>query len=205
MEGLGPFTNFCFSLLHTFYESFYYLQITWVVPLPSNSGKWRFIGISESPTKHEIILVVTITGKGDNPTYHHVWKSLYDKHLTLVLARPGHSRVMVGTLEDECMKSMKWMKWAIQPSMMDEMIICFASCLSSVYMIFHHIFHHTWYSIIFSIIFSGHFSSIYTHFYTYLYNANPSLYFPQKKTIGILHLSPWKLTWHAGKFPAFSS
>ena len=29
----------------------------------ANEGLW------ESPTKHEIILVVTITGKGDKPTY----------------------------------------------------------------------------------------------------------------------------------------
>ena len=36
--------------------------VCWVVPLPSNSGKRRFR--LESPTKHEIILVVTITGKG---------------------------------------------------------------------------------------------------------------------------------------------
>ena len=32
-----------------------------------DSGKWRFIGIPEP--KHETILVVTITGKGDNPNY----------------------------------------------------------------------------------------------------------------------------------------
>ena len=41
------------------------IGVFWVTPLPSNSGKWRFR--LESPTKHEIILVVTITGKGDNP------------------------------------------------------------------------------------------------------------------------------------------
>ena len=42
-------------------------DLPWVVPLPSNSGKWRFrLGF---PTKHETILVVTITGKGDNPRF----------------------------------------------------------------------------------------------------------------------------------------
>ncbi len=35
-------------------------------PLPSNSGKWKFIG---SPTKNVEIPVVTITGKGDNLMY----------------------------------------------------------------------------------------------------------------------------------------
>ena len=38
--------------------------VYWVVPLPSNSGKWRFIGIPDP--KHLIILVVAVTGKGDN-------------------------------------------------------------------------------------------------------------------------------------------
>ena len=43
------------------------MGINWVGPPPSNSGKWRFrLG---SPTKHETILVVTITGKGGNPRY----------------------------------------------------------------------------------------------------------------------------------------
>ena len=40
--------------------------IHWVVPPPSNCGKWRFIGI---PTKNVIVLVVTVTGRGDNPMY----------------------------------------------------------------------------------------------------------------------------------------
>ena len=41
--------------------------IPWVVPFfPTiHSGKWKFF--LESSTKHELILVVTITGKGDNP------------------------------------------------------------------------------------------------------------------------------------------
>ena len=44
---------------------FEYWHMPCVVPLPSNSGKWRFrLG---SPTKHVIILVVTITGKGATP------------------------------------------------------------------------------------------------------------------------------------------
>ncbi len=42
--------------------------INWVVPLPSNSGKWRFSSGIPDP-KHEIILVVTSNlGRGDNPT-----------------------------------------------------------------------------------------------------------------------------------------
>ncbi len=36
-------------------------------PSQDASGKWRFS--SGFPTKHETILVVTITGKGDNPSY----------------------------------------------------------------------------------------------------------------------------------------
>ena len=44
-------------------------HIDWVVPHPSNSGKWRFTGSPGSPTKNVIILVVTITEKADNPTY----------------------------------------------------------------------------------------------------------------------------------------
>ncbi len=47
----------------------------WVVP-PSQdaSGKWRFrLGFPDP--KHEIILVVTITGKGDNPRY--TWLTHY--------------------------------------------------------------------------------------------------------------------------------
>ena len=42
-------------------------SICWVVPPPSNCGKWRFIGIPDP--KNVIILVVTITGRGDNPKY----------------------------------------------------------------------------------------------------------------------------------------
>ena len=42
------------------------MAVFWVVPLASNSGKWRFkFG---SPTKNVMILLVTITGKGDNPS-----------------------------------------------------------------------------------------------------------------------------------------
>ena len=42
--------------------------IYWVVPPPSNSGKWRFS--SGSHTKNVIILVVTIASwAGDNPNY----------------------------------------------------------------------------------------------------------------------------------------
>ena len=39
-------------------------MISWVVPPPSNSGNERLEG---SPTKNVIILVVTLTGRGDNP------------------------------------------------------------------------------------------------------------------------------------------
>ncbi len=53
------------------------MKLPWVVPPPSNCGKWRFrLG---SPTKNVIILVVTVTGRGDNPkaTLHsplsHYW------------------------------------------------------------------------------------------------------------------------------------
>ena len=42
--------------------------ICWVVSPPSNSGKWRFIGIPVSPTKNGTILVLTVTGWGDNPS-----------------------------------------------------------------------------------------------------------------------------------------
>lgn len=42
------------------------MAVFWVVPLASNSGKWRFkFG---SPTKNVMILLVTVTGKGDNPS-----------------------------------------------------------------------------------------------------------------------------------------
>ena len=41
-------------------------HLTWVVPLPIHTGKWRFS--LQSPSLH-LILVVTITGKRDNPTY----------------------------------------------------------------------------------------------------------------------------------------
>ena len=43
-----------------------FLKFCWVVPPPRNSGKWRFIG---SPTRNIIILVLTVTGQGDNPKY----------------------------------------------------------------------------------------------------------------------------------------
>ncbi len=42
-------------------------HIIWVVPPPSNSGNE---GLQGFPTKNVIILVVTLTGRGDNPTYH---------------------------------------------------------------------------------------------------------------------------------------
>ena len=38
--------------------------LPWVVPPPSNSGNE---GLEGSPTKNVIILVVTLTGRGDNP------------------------------------------------------------------------------------------------------------------------------------------
>ena len=38
-------------------DSHHERDMNWVVPLPSNSGKWRFIGIPDP--KHETILVVT--------------------------------------------------------------------------------------------------------------------------------------------------
>ena len=41
--------------------------IIWVVPPPSNSGNE---GLEGFPTKNVIILVVTLTGRGDNPMYH---------------------------------------------------------------------------------------------------------------------------------------
>ena len=54
--------------------------IPWVVPLPSNSGKLRFMGF---PTENVIMLVVTITGKGDNPMYT-VYRVIQSLTITII-------------------------------------------------------------------------------------------------------------------------
>ena len=41
------------------------MVLSWVAPPPSNSGNE---GLQGFPTKNVMILVVTVTGKGDNPT-----------------------------------------------------------------------------------------------------------------------------------------
>ena len=48
-----------------------------VVPLPSTSGKSRFS--LESPTIHVIILVVTMNGKGDMPSYIYIYMYFFLK------------------------------------------------------------------------------------------------------------------------------
>ena len=83
---------------------------------------------------------------------------------------------------------------SFQPSMMDEMIIYFASWFVinicdfpshfPSYMIFHHIFHH---------IFRTIQLYIHTHTHLYLLVQRQSLpIFSTKKTMGILHFTPLK-------------
>ena len=59
----------------------------WVVPPPSNSGKWRFrLG---SPTKNVTILVVTVTGQGDNQKILVLRVSKVDGHFHMNGCFPG--------------------------------------------------------------------------------------------------------------------
>ncbi len=66
----------------------------WMWPPHSNSGKWSFWG---SLTKNVIILVVTVTGRGDNLWYDYVWLSSKNQHdLTAEFSqdmRPDHVNV----------------------------------------------------------------------------------------------------------------
>ena len=92
------------------------LTIDWVVPPPSNSGNEGLWGF---PTKNVIILVVTLTGRGDNPNYRSIMISLYAyceylRDLLLALALGVFWRVWCGAIFSSPIPSMVSYSQALQ-------------------------------------------------------------------------------------------
>ena len=67
-----PYLFLCIYIcchLHVWWVWSHFIDITWVWPPPTNSGKWRFI----SPTQNVMSSWMSLASWGPHPRYHSRW------------------------------------------------------------------------------------------------------------------------------------